>query len=114
MHEFTVAKEILRLIEQTANANEGRRALAATVEFGELTAVDPETLRFAFEQVAAGGPAAGCRLDCERTPLLVECTVCGHQGPATLTNLTCARCGGTPLRVVSGRGMRLVSVDLED
>jgi len=114
MHEFSLAAELLTLIEDTARKNGARRVRSASLEIGELASVDGEALRFAFESQSAQTLAEGCVLDWRQVPLVVNCPTCGHTGPTDLLAVACGGCGGSPVRVVSGRGMRLVSIDVED
>lgn len=88
--------------------------VSARLELGELACVEPETLAFAFQVVALGTAAEGCELLVERLPLVVRCAACGREGEADPAVLVCPACGGTPLTVLSGRELRLASIDVED
>ena len=113
MHETSLAQELLEIAERVARENGAGRILSATLELGELTCVDPETLELAFEVVARGTLAEGCELALRRVPLLVSCPACGREGPAEPELLGCPGCGA-PVRVLAGREMRVVSIEVEE
>jgi hydrogenase nickel incorporation protein HypA/HybF len=114
MHEVALAQELLSLIERVALENRARQVTVAALALGELSCVEPTALSFAFELASRGTLAEGCRLEIERTPLVVYCAACGHEGPAGPDALGCPACEHVPVEVRAGREMRLVSIDVED
>ena len=73
------------------------------VAIGELAAVDPELLVYAWEAVVAGGPDAGARLEVEWHPVKQTCAACGETAerePGSWLRL-CPKCG-RPVRVEGG------------
>jgi len=94
MHEMSIAKNLLGVIEQYAPANGGARVKVARLRIGELAGVVPESLRFCFQVISEGTVAEGAKLVIETTPL-VGC--CQHgSGEKTVLVLpdmaTCAAC----------------------
>ena len=113
MHETALAQELVEIAERIARENGVRRLCSLTLELGELTCVDPETLAFAFDVACRGSVAEGCELVFRRVALRVSCPACGREGPAEAELLGCPGCGA-PVRVLAGREMRVVSVEAED
>lgn len=114
MHEASLAQDLLVLIEETARANFVRSVTRATIEIGALSCVSPDALQFAFEAMRRGTLAESCQLVIERTPLRVSCPACGAEGATTAEDPSCPKCRQIPVEVLSGREMRLVSIDVED
>jgi hydrogenase nickel incorporation protein HypA/HybF len=114
MHEASIAQELLDLIARVAADNGATEVSVATVEVGELSSVEPDALSFAFEAMRRDTVARDCELVIERVPLVVECLSCGVTAPANRELLACSACGRIPVKVVSGREMRLVSIDVGD
>jgi hydrogenase nickel incorporation protein HypA/HybF len=114
MHEASLARELLRLIEQAAQAHSARKVGAARVELGALSCVSADALTFAFEALRRGTLAESCHLLIERSPLRIACPACGAEGATDAQAPACPECGQIPLEVLSGREMRLVSIDVED
>lgn len=56
MHEAFVAQEIVRAVEEALASRPGFRATAVFVVIGPYQCVDPGSLAFAFEVVAAASP----------------------------------------------------------
>jgi len=81
------------------------------VAVGELSAVEPELLRFAWEAVTAGGTDAGSRLEIDWRPARQTCAQCGevpvHETGGWLR--VCPRCGA-PLRIEGGTELDILQV----
>ena len=56
MHETGIAMEIYAISRRTADANGGGRLTSVKVIVGELSAIEPDLLAFAWEAVTAGEP----------------------------------------------------------
>lgn len=70
---------------------------------GELSAVEPELLQFAWQAVTTGTPDEGSRLEVEWRPARQTCLKCGEvaeRGAGSWLRL-CPRCE-SPLRVEGG------------
>ncbi|MEW6324874.1 MAG: hydrogenase maturation nickel metallochaperone HypA [Nitrospirota bacterium] len=65
MHEFALARQLVRVVQRRLPPGGPRRVTAITLRLGELTGVTPDSLRLGFEQASAGTPAEGARLDVE-------------------------------------------------
>ena len=61
MHEMGIVQSIMDILEQQAKMHRATRIVGVTLEFGALTAVMPEAVRFAFEILSKGGMAEGAR-----------------------------------------------------
>jgi len=114
MHETSLAYDMLEIIKGVARDNSAQRVSVARAEIGELTCIDSDALTFAFEAVCRGTVAEGCALKIDRLPLIISCATCDFEGPADHELLGCPSCGAVGARLLSGREMRLVSIDVED
>jgi hydrogenase nickel incorporation protein HypA/HybF len=115
MHETGIAAEIYGISRRTADAHAGGRLVSVVVEVGELSAIEPDLLAFAWEAITAGGPDAGARLDVEWHPARQTCVACGQiaeRAPGTWLRL-CPRCRG-PLRIEGGDELDVRDVTFED
>ncbi len=114
MHELALANSLVETIVGVARKHGAHAVTTATLEIGELTCVDPDTLAFAFEVAGQDTVAKGCELKMRRIPLKIICNACGHQGEVEPTMLGCPACGEASVKVSAGRELRLVSIDVED
>jgi hydrogenase nickel incorporation protein HypA/HybF len=103
---------MVHILTEAAARNGHKRIHSALVELGELTQVEPETLRFGFEIASKDTLAQGCQLVYKRVPLKARCPQCGFEGAPL--DLGCAQCGAFGLQVSAGREIRVVSIDIED
>lgn len=96
MHELSIAHEIYATCRAAVEGNGGGRIEAARVAVGELTAIEPELLRFAWEAVVAGGADAGARLDIDWHPARQHCPACDADKPRVPGSWLrlCPDCGG--------------------
>lgn len=111
MHELSIAQSILESTRTALAPYPGARVERVRVAVGELTAIEPDLLRFAWEALLDGAPEAGCVLDIEWRPARQYCPACG--GPLERPERgwlgACGSCGGL-LRVEGGQELDLLQV----
>lgn len=113
MHELSIAEALLEVCEREVTAHGGGTIERACVAVGELSGVEPDLLRFAWEAVVAGGPHAGAALDVEFRPASQTCGDCGEIATRAAGSWMriCPECG-QPLRVEGGDELDLLRVTL--
>lgn len=111
MHELGIAEEVYRGSRAAVAAYAAARLERVRVAVGELTAIEPELLVFAWEAVTAGGPDAGATLEVERRPARQFCPTCraDRARDAGVWLRRCRVCGGA-LDVVGGLELDLLQV----
>lgn len=112
MHEVSLAQRILEISLEAARGHGGGRVASARVLVGELSCVEPETLRFAFEIAARGTAADGCRLEMVRVAARLKCYACGDEHAGELLD-PCPACGSPGGEVLAGRELRVESVEVD-
>jgi hydrogenase nickel incorporation protein HypA/HybF len=109
MHELSLATEVYRLCRSRVERGAASRIERVKLAVGELAAVEPDLLRFAWQAVIADGPDAGAVLEIEWREAIQMCDGCGARveraAPAWHTD--CPACG-RPLRVEGGRELDLL------
>jgi len=104
VHELSLASEVYRLCRSRVERPAASRIDRVTLAIGELAAVEPDLLRYAWEAVTAEGPDAGAVLEIEWREASQVCDGCGARperaAPAWL--MSCPGCG-RPLRIEGGR-----------
>ncbi len=104
-----IALEIHRACRARLEAHGPGRIDRVKVAVGELSAVEPETLRYAWEAVVFDSPDADAKLEVEWRPARQICPDCGEiaeHADGTWFRL-CPRCG-LPLTVEGGRELELL------
>jgi hydrogenase nickel incorporation protein HypA/HybF len=114
VHELSVAADLLDLVLKTARENGATTVVTARIRIGAGSCLNPDSLAFGFEALAAGTPASGCRLEIEHLPAPVACPACGWEGERLdVAELICPQCKGHPLRITGGRELTVDTVTVE-
>ncbi len=92
----------------------GHRVERVNLKVGKLSAVVPDSLRFCYDVVIRDTALAGSVLNIEEIPVTAQCDGCGHGWTAEHPNFHCPRCGGPNVRIVSGRELEIISIDIEE
>ena len=96
MHEMGLAVEIHRIARAAADTSGGGPLESVTVVIGDLAAVEPGLLRYAWEAVVDGTPDRKARLVVDWRPARQECPACGpiRERAAGSWLRVCPRCDG--------------------
>ena len=114
MHELAITQSLLDLVLEHAARAGGGRVSGVHVVSGEASGIVDDSVRFYWDAVSEDTAAAGATLHFRRVPLVFECLACGSHFVPAGASFDCAGCGGSRVRVVSGREFRLEAIDLEE
>jgi hydrogenase nickel incorporation protein HypA/HybF len=113
MHEITVAMSVLESVSETAREQGIERVSVVHVRIGALSGVVRDALLFSWDVATAETIAEGSELRIEEIPLVVFCEYCeDERSPIPGTGLLCPECGTPCPRIVSGREMQLVAMEV--
>jgi hydrogenase nickel incorporation protein HypA/HybF len=113
VHEITVALSLLDGVQATALEQGIERVSAVNVRVGALSGVVRDALLFSWDVATAQTVAAGSELRIEEVPLVVFCEQCEcERAPLPGYGLVCPECGTPSPRILSGREMQLVSMEV--
>jgi hydrogenase nickel incorporation protein HypA/HybF len=79
-----------------------------------LRQIVPSALSFAFEQVAAGTPVEGARLELQVVSAVVRCSACGTRSTQEDFPLACRACGAFDVQIVAGEELIVDELELEE
>jgi hydrogenase nickel incorporation protein HypA/HybF len=115
MHEMGIVQNIMEILEEQARMHNVSKIVRVGLEFGALTAVMPDAVRFAFELLSKDGPAEGASLDITIIPLKVRCLECGAEHVMDEYQPMCPSCDSASLTFIEGRDeMRIAFMEVED
>lgn len=139
MHEMSYVVKIVNRVLETAEIEQKRRIGKATsdageenaapgntagagfevrkvaVEVGEMAGILPEYLTRYYSEVVAGTALEHSKLEVRTIPVKVRCGSCGEvYHPDRENHYSCPCCGCSAGEILSGRGLRLREVTLED
>lgn len=114
MHELSLARALLRHVEELRIRHGGGGIRSARVSVGEFSGVDAELLRIAFGRSTVGTCLHGAELLVEQVPLEARCGDCGTEFAVSGFRFVCPDCGGRTTEVVRGEELMLESVTFEE
>ncbi len=113
MHELTLANSLVELAACHAANHGAERVTRINIRLGQLCGI-ARALHFCFGPATRGTLCEGAELHITEVPLTAQCDACGGvKTPRTPFNLRCPDCGGPVRKVLSGREMELVSIELD-
>lgn len=112
MHEMSLAKEILAIAGEAAEAAGARHTLRVRVGVGWLLQVEKQSLVFYLEVLRRDYPRlAGAAFDLTEESVRVRCRSCGSETAQQDWGFSCGACRSTDVEVVAGD--RLEVLDME-
>ncbi len=111
MHEISIAGAIVDSVLDAAKKNNAKKVNEVFIEIGELTALNPEQLKFIFETITSGTVAEGARYDIQLIKPLIKCKKCSYKGSIEfferlhffLPTIKCPECGEIDVDIIAGR-----------
>lgn len=113
MHEMSIAQGILDIVLDAADKNDAVRVSSIRLLIGEMTEVEPESLRFCFNALAAGTCAEAAALDIVEVPLVGRCKQCSGEFRIERYRFICPLCQSPGVDIVSGRELRVEHLEVE-
>jgi len=111
VHELSVAEALVRACREGLALLGGARIESVRIAVGELSAVEPDLLSFAWEAVTAGTDDEGARLEIDYVPVRQVCASCGpvdDRQPGTWLR-TCPFCDA-PMRLSGGDELDVLDI----
>jgi hydrogenase nickel incorporation protein HypA/HybF len=114
MHELGIAQSVLEAVQAEAAKHEGAKAAKVGLRIGELAAIDPEALRFAFEALTRETDLEGMEVEIEMCPRRHRCSDCAAEFNVKDFVFECPQCGANRNECISGEELELAYVELEE
>ena len=114
MHELSIAMSMVEMAAEEAARRGGAQVCAIHLKLGPLSGVVREALLFSYDVACEGTPLEGSRLVIEDVPVVVFCDGCSEeQTLASVQRFFCPACGAATPRVLSGKELQVVALELE-
>jgi hydrogenase nickel incorporation protein HypA/HybF len=110
MHELSLAQAVVDAVAAHVGAG---RAVRVRLEIGRLSGVVVDSIRFCFDLVADGTAVAGAALDIEEPAGRCRCRTCGSGFETGDPIVLCPSCDGADVAVLSGRQLRVLTVEVK-
>jgi hydrogenase nickel incorporation protein HypA/HybF len=115
MHELSIALSLYERCRALVDERGAGRLEGVRVAVGQLSSVEPDLLRFAWEAVTGAGSDVGAQLEIDWRPARLHCRTCHTDKPGTPDGwfVVCPDCGGA-LRVEGGTELDLLQLSFTD
>ena len=113
MHEFSIIKNILELVEEAALKNNLKSVSRVVLKVGELRQIDSDYLKFAFESSTKNSIAEDAELIVEKVPIKFHCDHCQFDFTVENQMFACSACGGESVHLISGKEIFLERIEGE-
>lgn len=114
VHEMGIALEVYRTCRETVAAHGGGRLDRVRLAIGELSAVEPDLLRYAWEAVVEDTADQGAELEIEWFRAVQHCSFCDRDQERAQGSWlrVCPDCG-MPLQVEGGDELDVLDLSFE-
>jgi len=113
MHEASIAKNIIEIIETYSDRLQGRVLKSVTIRIGELSGVFPDSLNFYYTEMVKGTLAEGSTLNFEECPFKAQCRICATEFDINNFELNCPNCNNHENDIIGGYEFEIVSMEIE-
>ena len=114
MHEVSVMRNLLDIVEKTADREGAEKVDVIHLRIGEMAGISYESLEFAFEILSKGTRAEGGRLEYVKVGLRGKCGECSHEFSPEELVFRCPECGSGRVDIISGREMEVDYIILDE
>ena len=112
MHEMTIAQNIVSIVEDMIGTHPGKTCKSVHVKIGELTAVVPDSLTFAYQALTADTDLASSSLIIESLPILGKCRQCASVFGVSDFEFSCPHCSSQNIEIQQGKELHVEKLEL--
>ena len=113
MHELGIAQSVLEAVQAEA-AKRNSKPVKVGLRIGELSAIDPDALRFSFEALTVETDVQSLELEIEFCPRRHRCLDCGTEFEIKNFVFNCPECRANRSECISGEELQLAYIELEE
>ena len=113
MHELSIAQSLAEMAGEAAQAAGATAVRSVQLRLGVLSGVVADALQFGWEIVTADTLLAGAQLVVVEAPVVIYCATCQANGVlASVQYLRCPTCGAPLTKIVQGRELELIALEI--
>ncbi len=114
MHELTIAQSILSIAETAVPKNSSAVVTAIDIQIGELSAIEIDSLEFAFSVIKENTPFKKADLNIEIVRGEAECAHCKTVFMLSAYGTCCPHCNGYSMKILKGKEMKVLNITLDE
>ena len=111
---MSIAAAVLETLRAEAANHGGAHVARAGLRIGELSGVEPESLRFCLETLVSGSDLDPLAFDFEICPWTRRCRACAAVFHVVEWNPACSACASPDTEAAGGDQMELTYLELEE
>lgn len=113
MHEASLARNILEIVESYSDQLDGKSLKTVTIRIGELTGIYTESLEFYYKEITKGTLFEGSVLLFEHCPIKGRCRNCKNEFEIKSFELNCPQCNSTQFDIIGGAEFEIMKMEIE-
>lgn len=113
MHEATIAKNIIELIEEEISKSRYKNIYSIKLRIGELSGIYPESLEYHFQELSKNTILENTKLQFEKAPIRVECTTCKNKFEVVDIEFECPNCIHSQYNIIGGDELEIINIEVE-
>ncbi len=114
MHETGLAQEIFNIVTDIAGQHAPKQVVRISLNVGEMVAVVPDMLEFAFRAIVEDTPLKNAKLDIHVIPLTAVCQSCRKSFDITQFEFSCPFCQSPDITVKTGNEFIIKELELSE
>jgi len=115
MHELSIVDALIEQVgREVHRAGQSGKVLGIELSIGRLSGVNCDSLRFAFELLAAGTMVEGAKIDIHEVKPYCCCQDCKARVEIDNLIFQCPKCASDAVIIEGGRDLLLQSIDVAD
>ncbi|MBK9322367.1 MAG: hydrogenase maturation nickel metallochaperone HypA [Bdellovibrionaceae bacterium] len=114
MHELSIAYDVIEQVEAAAIRHGFKKVNQIHLLVGEWSGVDVEALQFCFPEATRKTCLKDAHLLITCKGLTIQCLDCFELTPISREQaLACAKCGSVNTKIIEGKELRIVDLDVD-
>ena len=113
MHEFSLAQNIIEIVEETIAKNNAVKVSVIELEIGTLSGVEIPALDMALESLQPGSVLEGSEIHKRIISGRAKCPNCQHEFEPDDYFTVCPDCGSFGAEIIKGKELRVKSITVE-
>lgn len=115
MHELSIVEAVIEQVgEEVRRAGVAGKVAKLELSIGRLSGVNTDSIRFAFELLAANTILAGSEIVIHEPKAVCRCNACHAETEIDELLPHCPRCASEDVMIDGGRELLLQSIDVEE
>ena len=113
MHEFHLVEGIVKQVLAKAQNSAAKKVTKVALVIGELSGLDPDSIRLYFEEITRGTIVEGAPLSVNSLALKLRCNTCDMVFDKKIGEFNCPQCGNLGVKSSSGKEFYIDYIEID-